>query len=219
VTFWFTALLLGCSPAQDKGAAAVSLDSGLTGGDGMGGDGGLDSGPAAPGPAWWVARGTFVLSGGQAAAVTVEIDVKDEDLAPFCAVSAASVGVVEVQPAPDDAVYLWLDVTDIAWAGSCVAQGGAPAGVGLRFGVGALHPDVQAVVGASADTALGASAGAFNGAYVQAGAVPYAVGVAGPAAAWEGVGAPADGAPLPDGEWRWQALYAMPFTGWVAPAG
>lgn len=218
MAFWLSLVLVGCSAADSAAGGGRAVDSGLAGGAAGDGSGALDSGPAEPLPTWWVAHGAFRVAAGEASAVSLEIEVQDADLNPFCAVAAAGVGVIEVQPTPDPSVYLWLEAVDLQWSGDCLAVGGAPAGPGLRFGVGALHPDVRAVVGAAADTALGARAEAFNGAFLQAGegAPAYAVGVAGPTAAWEGVGAPVAAAPLPDGDWRWQALYAMPFTGWVA---
>lgn len=221
MAFWLSLVLVGCSAADSAADGARVLDSGLTGGADGDGVGSLDSGPPEPAPTWWVARGAFRMSAGEASDVLLEIEVQDADRNPLCEVAAAAVGVIEVQPTPDPSVYLWLEAVDLRWEGACLAAGGAPVGPGVRFGVGALHPDVRAVVGSTVETAPGARAEAFNGAFLQAGegAPPYAVGVAGPAAAWEGGGTPTAAAPLPDGDWRWQALYAMPFTGWVAPEG
>ena len=210
--------LVGCGIGA-KSSDSGSIDSGLNDGSA---DGGPDSGDTASpdaGVRWYKLGATLVVTGEEGDALTLEgssltVELFDADLASLCLASAPLTGAMPARLSPDPAILAWWTLTPGAWEGTCGAIDLAGAiNPGLEIGVGALDPEIRAVMEAAGIDAAGAES--LNGAYVSpdGGDTLWVYGVAGLPAAYEGLSAPATEAPLTAGPWRLAPVYSLPWSG------
>lgn len=188
------------SGASDSGAAADLGDADADGG----GEGSAGAG------LWWTLSGALELADGAPlpAAAALDVRVLDDAGVELC-VAAVDVDAVGVVSPPEPVVFGWWELTLGAWDPVCTAaQEARPMGDLITVGVGALHPEIAALLPAQ-DGLSAAAAARVNGAYAQlsAEAQPVAFGIAGPAEAFAGASGPWTEGPLPDGALTVQAVY------------
>ncbi len=202
--------LAGCAAGE---GAAARYDSGAASDLGADGDDGAGEGDEGA-RLWWSLGASLSLVDGAPAAATGGLDVRvlDDAGVELCAAAVAVEGVRAASP-PDPAILGWWELSLGPWEPTCTgAQATRPMGEALTLGVGALHPEVAALL--PAQDGLSAAAGArLNGAYAQLSAdeAPVAFGVAGPSDAFAGEAGAWTEAPLPDSALAVQAVYRFAF--------
>lgn len=197
-------LLLGCGSSKgddmaDSAASLAGRETGITSG--------TDTGPeGADVPSWWTLRADVALKAGLpvAKASRLQVTLLDGTLAVLCEAEVSLQAAADTT-SPDPAIYAWWIVEPVLPTGCDGAGLDLPAG--LLLGVGEMHPDIQARL-IMEDTVEPA---ALNGAYasLDGGKTLLVYGAAGPSVAWEGEGAPADKAPLDDGQWSLRPVFSF----------
>jgi hypothetical protein len=167
--------------------------------------------------AWWRLRARIDVVEGvpQAAGGVLELESYDASLNLRCEASAQIARVSELAPS-ESALVVWWQVVAADWSGTCIDWDQPIPVASVQLGVGEMHPEILAVLGTVEEAEANAEA-SLNGAYarVQGAGEIYVFGVAGPPAAFAGVGEPAVAAPLPDGTWTFAPAYAFKATsGW-----
>lgn len=156
-----------------------------------------------PVPDGWIVQAVLGLAGGVPVAdgASVRLDfVEAGDQAVACAVGLDPTGVAGAA-SPDPAIWAWWEVDVVPEDPACSAL---PDTLGL--GVGELHPDARARLGAAGRDDVAAS---LYGAYVQVNDGPlWVYGYAGTDADLAGDDAAAD--PPPDGLYALLPLYVLP---------
>lgn len=219
-TLWLALFLAGCSSGDRADLAGATADTANDAGAGGGDeesswDSGLEEDDAAV-PAWWRLDAEVVVSGGDvdAAASRLEVTLVGEDEASTCTVSGTAGRYTPVRPLPDELLVTWWSVESIAWSGECADLGYADALPSeIELGIGALHPEIEAVLGTVALAEAGSEA-TLNSAYatIDGSDTIYVFGAAGLSEAWTGAGEPATSEPLADGTWSVRAAYAFLLT-------
>lgn len=170
-------------------------------------------------PDAWVVRASLRIVDGlpvaDGAAILIDLvdssgdDESDEDDAGVvaCTVTAELLGP-DGAPVPDPVVYAWWSPIAVTSSGCAdfTEAAGLPAEIGL--GIGALHPDVRARLGADGEEDV---ADFLYGAYIDTGVELYAFGYAGSEANFAGEAAP--GEALPDATYSVSPLYLLPLAG------
>ncbi|MCB9777793.1 MAG: hypothetical protein H6742_04455 [Alphaproteobacteria bacterium] len=204
----------GCSGMADKAGADDSQDVDPGGGDTADGGGDVDSGES---PEWWRLEADLWVEDG--------VPVLDETvlrlsvlLGTDCVDELAADSVVVLDDLPHETVYTWWELALPADGWSCLAAGEGPRPGPIRLGVGAMHPEVLAVLGSMADVEGDASS-SLNGAYLQ---LPdsdelLVFGAAGPEAAWAGEGTAVVDGTLETGSWWVRTAYSFPMAGASSP--
>ena len=124
----------------------------------------------------------------------------------MCRESVSISSVTRSSSLPDPAVLVWWQIDRGEFSGDCVdvAQ---PLPASVYVGVGAVHPEIEAVMGV-VEEAAGVE-DRLNGAYasLDTGVTTYVYGLAGTEAAWAGTGDALDSAQLSDETWLVRAIY------------
>lgn len=205
-------LASGCSAYNMKADAgssfgdSASVDTGDTEGDDH-----LDGEVA-----WWalgagiqVTEGTIDL-----AATSLEIEARQDDGTPICAIESAPQSLTTMAEYPEGLGMVgWWLIQPGEWFGDCGSMEiESPVDRSFLLGVGAMHPEMVAVLG-SVEAAADGSEETLNGAYASfdGGATIYIFGVAGPAEAFAAEGAPAEALPLADGVWTVLPIYPFAY--------
>jgi hypothetical protein len=212
-------LTVGCSSADkadDAGAEQDEADDEAS--DAGGGADGWDSGmveDGAEGYTWWRLDADLQVAGGDLAAdgVVLRAGLLDAVGSELCTVEGIPAEATPFFTMPDELIFTWWALSGITWdGGDCASDSDLSLlPVSLSFGVGALHPEIVAVLDGMPEAAAGASGG-LNGAYAQLaeGGTIYVFGAVGPGEAWAGGGEPATQAPLADGTWELRGAYGFP---------
>ncbi len=124
--------------------------------------------------------------------------------------AAAPVERVTTLSPPEPEILAWWQLIVGDWSGDCVDAGEAVPLEVIQLGVGSLHPEILAVL----ERVPGAAAGSdlsLSGAYarLETGGPVYVFGAAGLSGAYLGEGGTPTEAPLPDGSWRIEPVYAF----------
>jgi hypothetical protein len=209
---WMACVLLAACSAKSMDLENAEAQDTWQGNDGADGDSG-GSADELEGPMWWRLDADLVVSSGDivAADSTLSVTPLNADGVELCVATGAPGAVIPVFPVPDDLLVTWWEVTDISWSPDCdVVDAESATLESLSLGVGAMHPDILAVLGTLPGVSDGAE-GTLNGAYarVEIDGPIYVFGVAGPSAAFAGDAGPVASAPLTDGDWQVRGAYTF----------
>lgn len=213
---WPCVLLgIGCS-SSDGGKGSSFADTGFPGG--------MDTGPAmvdtggSASPTWWKLSADLDVENGEVVAATsslelVRVDETGQPTTPDCRATAVPQSVEPTSDLPDSVLVSWWTVDGGEWSEDCEQAAPDLPVAPFGLGVGAMHPDIRAVIDTLDDPrpAEGAE-DTLNAAYIQLvseGPI-YVFGVAGLPAAYAAQAGPASEAPLDDGTWWVRPLYALP---------
>ncbi len=204
---WLCLAVVGC--AGDANVIRDADTGGFASGDGAA-DGGATGGDTGPGEQWWRVDADLVVAAGavEAASSTLSLSLVGDE-GTVCTDVVTPLSAVEAD-APHASVYDWWELSWDPASLSCFESGGPTAGQ-LDLGIGALDPEIRALLGRLDDVIADAAAGTLNGAYAS---LPgderlFVFGAAGLPDAWTGEGTAATEAPLPDGTWRVRAVYSF----------
>lgn len=199
----------GCSGMASDDAGQEADDGDASGGDTGAADGSIDTGAE---PEWWRLEADLELVDGLPVAESSVLRLSVL-LGTDCVDEVVPMSVVAVEELPHETIYTWweLALPEDGWVCLGVDEGPRPGP--LLVGIGAMHPEVQAVLGSMTDV-QGDAAESLNGAYAQLpGSDQLLVfGAAGPADAWTGDGVASTGAPLADGTWWVRTAYSFPMA-------
>lgn len=210
---------IGAKSADEQASDAAGAFSDTAEGDATtGGSGGFDSGEPLEDAAWWRLGAAITLdeptdeSGGlvtNAVGGVVTVESLDAGGVVRCE-GQADITRFNLLSAPEPEVLVWWQVNLGAWTGTCADAGVQVPLTSLQLGVGALHPELLAVLG-TVESAVDGSEESLNGAYarVESGASVYVFGVAGTAEAYAGLGSTALEAPLAAGDWVIEPAYSF----------
>ena len=212
---WSAALLVttACSPGA-KDAGDAGLDGDTTDLDDTGGsvdDGGSSTDPGS----WWLLDATLVISEGELQADGSSLSfIRRSGAETTCQDVLSPVSVAAITPLPHESVYTWWQVDWDTSAVTCFVDGEGATRSPLLLGVGAMHPEIEAVLPSLLGTTDSEVALHLNGAYAR---LPeddqlLVFGAVGLQSAWAGEGEPAVAAPLADGTWVLRSAYSLPLT-------
>jgi hypothetical protein len=206
------ALVAGCSAEMEAALSATDVaESDGEGSDTGGGD--ADSGLLAD-PVWWKLGGTLLVATDGSVdpeGSTLDLQLMDVDGVSLCDEALLLSGGGEALAVPHESVYGWWRLEAAPPEGSC-ASWPSPVPSPVLLGVGAMDPDVYALLGT-----LGLPEGAaddLNGAYasIDQGSTLWVYGAAGMAAAFDGDGTAAGEVPVQDGPWMLEPLFTFPYN-------
>lgn len=204
---WLFAVLAGCAGENNFDVMEPDTGEATGSGDEDTGDGGEQSETAR---AYWaldadlaMVDGLPLLEGSTLGFTRREEGVDD------CVDSVAPSAVLAKEALPHESVYTWWQLDWDPSGLSCFSSGEAPTRGSILLGVGAMHVEVQALIGRLDEVDDAAVAASLNGAYAT---LPgdgrlLVFGAAGPPEAYSGEVQPAEAAPLADGGWWVRAVY------------
>ena len=211
---WLVCVVLGLSgcAGYELGASGLdTADAGAAGGESD--DGGTGDAIDTTGY-WWKLSGLLTVAAGelQPGDGVLRIAVIDDAGAAACELNLDLVSATSEAP-PDPSVLGWWSVTAGGWLGDCGVEAlPSPVPDSLMLGIGAMHPEIEVML-PSVDALSPLAYGQLNSAYARLkddGPI-YAYGVAGEAAAFAGSGAAVVAAPVPDGDYELQAIFAFDY--------
>ena len=216
-TRWLTWLLcggLGLGGCASFELGADGLDTGDVGAAG-GESGDSDSGDSVDTTGyWWKLSGALSVAAGelQPLAGALRVAVIDDAGAAACELSL-DIESASVVASPDPSILGWWSVTTAGWLGECGVEAlPSPVPEGLMLGIGTMHPEIEVML-PSVEALSPLAYSQLNSAYArlkEEGPI-YAYGVAGQAAAFAGEGAAVVSAPVPDGDYELQAIFAFDY--------
>ena len=166
-------------------------------------------------PHWWRLSASLEVVAGQLAAVDSELEVTvlDRNGTDLCSelflVESTNTEVFQ----PDPSLIVWWSIERGAGAGQCAAdQDLSTLPETFFLGVGALHPELEAVAG-QVPMVPEEGPGTLNGAFASVDPDVdglWVFGFAGDESAWSGRSGPATVAPLADGTWTIIGVYGFP---------
>jgi len=172
-----------------------------------------------PAPVWWTLSAAILIEEGAPAQGDASVSIallaeEGEADASLCTATWTSPGMV-VLDVPDPLLFHWWQlVLDGVPEGNCGAQLQRFLPDGGELGIGALHPDVAAVLEPAGYDGL---SGYLYGAYLRPAQarddVIWAFGVAGTEASYLAEELPVSQAPLPNGTYRIEPIYLLPLQG------
>ena len=207
-------VFLGC--ASSKEGAFSSADDAASTEAADEGDMSFDEAEAIEEPVAWELAGSVVLDAG----VIVEdsslltVHLLSEQRTVLCEgeatiETATAMGAAQF-PQEDELVGWWrLFVEPVGGVGCFKDEYDFPVPVSMLFGIGPMHPEIIAAVGA--DPELDQVDG-LNGVYgsMDDGQTIWVFGVIGTEDAYAGVSGPEEAAPLSDGTWTIEPVYSFP---------
>ena len=209
---------LGCSAAKETspGHTESAMDDGMLD-SGSWGDGG-EADSALSAPTHWLLSGSLMVRAGELDASVSHLTIDMYDLGGefICTQSVGLQSAARVSDLPDPDVDLWWEVETEATADGDCLQGEItnPLPALSYLGMGAVHPEIEAV--------LDSEAGDAPSADVESRSVFIALGpeasvwVFGLATTDASASSPLDegvaGLSIPDGSWKFSALYSFPYT-------
>jgi hypothetical protein len=214
-TRWASSALLWSAAGCSAGDFALGAgDSGIgDAADEDGAGGGEDGGDGTAGY-WWKLSATLPVVDGalRAEGASLAVVVLDDSAAVACEVS---LDLTEAEPleSPDPVIFAWWRLSSSPWEGACGVQSlPSPLPDTLELGVGALHPEIEVML-PSIEALSPLAYPQINAAYARLGedAPVFAYGLAGVEAAYLGEGSRVEEAPLPDGEYVVQAIFAFDY--------
>lgn len=209
--------LAACSAGDDHALAADQAEESDGDSESDAGGGAFDSGvsdDAGGGFSWWRLDADLEIVGGVLTpdASTLQAALLDDTGAELCVLAGVPGSAPPFLTLPDELLVAWWSLEAIGWSGDCIDElGPAMLPVTFSLGVGAMHPEIVAVLDGMPE-ASGDATEALNGAFAQFGdgETIYVFGAVGPAAAWAGEGDPSEEAPLADGVWELRGAYGFP---------
>ena len=168
----FTVALLTFGCAGDKSATAPDGDTGLAGGLDDSAENGADTGAPPISPTWWSLDGQIAVGedtevDADGTSLTIGLLGLDElgEMVTVCSVTAESVALTTIDPAPDPAIFHWWSVS-VAWPdGHTCSQYILPSmNDTVNLGIGELYGDIKAALG---DTQFAGLHEQLYGAYVS----------------------------------------------------
>jgi hypothetical protein len=207
----FTLLSTACSSKSFDVMTGSSYDTGSEDG---GVDATIDSGVQDTGlfvqPVWWRLSAGLLLQDGSPVPKdsTLLVELLTEDGESLC-VQELTIEVVEPIEAPSELIMSWWGLTPTPLKQFCGVYD-TPLPDSLRIGVGSMHPEILAAIGAISaieDPTL------LNAAYatISDDGPLLVYGVAGTPEAYEGLGEVVVEAPIPDGLWNLKPVYQFSF--------
>ncbi len=219
----FVALLVACSSSQERKdtvrasddvASAAAYDTGAwTEGSG-------EDAEASAEPQSWAMSGSIVVRGGVILETSsgVTATVVDTQGAALCQQRMAIMASQRVSSIPDGDVDVWwtfgLEELEQSTCDQVGVEG--PLGDMIGFGIGPLHPEVEAVLGSeAADGPAGGVAVWSTFASIGPDSPVWVFGIATAKGVDESPIVSVDDRPvgLPDGEWRVRSVYRFPYEG------
>jgi len=206
-------LMTGCSASKSSPGAFDSGES--DGGGGSATDGGsTDTDVRDMGVYWTLDADLVVVDGVVDPAASVLHLGRRRNSSETCSDTVTPIAVVAQEELPHPSVLAWWE---LSWDPStllCFAKGEGGWNQPVLLGIGAMDPEIVAVLGHVDEVTDPLAADSLNGAYAT---LPgdnrlFIYGAAGPLTAWHGEGDPADGAPLPDDTWLVRTAYSFPLT-------
>jgi len=206
-------LSIGCSAGKadraiDSGAAepAIDADEGTFDGD----DPSTEVAPLA-----WELGGQLILDSDVIVEGTSQLEIRliGEDLSVLCddIVEVETATAMNASQYPESTLVGWwrIFVGDPTPNGCFTDEYEFPVPVPLLVGIGPMHPEIVAAVGAV--PSLG-DVDALNGVYtsMDGGETVWVFGVIGTQDAYDGIAGPEESAPLSDGAWTIEPVYSFP---------
>jgi len=207
-------VLAGCASSKAdmalsrNGESASANDAGEMTED----DGGL---PQAAQPVAWELNGEIVLDADvieeDDSMLSVRMLSSDRSVLCEADVSVETATTMDPSRYPEETLVGWWRVfVDEPKAGGCFGEDyDFPVPVPMLLGIGPMHPEIVAAVGANADVD---NIDGLNGAYasMDGGDTLWVFGVIGTDDAFLGQSGPEESAPLSDGVWNLEAVYSFP---------